>query len=68
MHWVHHSREQPETDSNFASVLSVWDRLFRTLRLRSNPGSLELGLKGYDRSRSRTLRGMLASPFRRMPR
>ena len=68
MHWVHHSREQPETDSNFASVLSVWDRLFRSYRLRTDPRTIELGLKGYDRSRWRTLRGMLASPFRRMPR
>ena len=32
MHWLHHSRWQPETNSNYASVLSVWDRLFGTLR------------------------------------
>lgn len=68
MHWVHHSREQPETDSNFASILSIWDRLFGSFRLRSDPRTIELGLKGYDRTRSRTLRGMLASPFRRMPK
>lgn len=29
MHWVHHSRWQPETDSNYSSVLSVWGRPFR---------------------------------------
>jgi len=67
MHWVHHSRYQPETDSNFASILSVWDRVFGTYRLRSDPRALRLGLDGYDRSRWRTLGGMLASPFRRMP-
>ena len=30
IHWVHHSNWQPETDSNFSSVLSIWDRLFGT--------------------------------------
>jgi sterol desaturase/sphingolipid hydroxylase (fatty acid hydroxylase superfamily) len=67
MHWVHHSRYQPETDSNFASILSVWDRVFGTYRLRSDPHALRLGLDGFDRSRRRTLWGMLASPFRRLP-
>jgi len=67
MHWVHHSRYQPETDSNFASILSVWDRVFGTYRLRSDPRTLNLGLDGYDRNRSSTLWGMLVSPFRRMP-
>jgi len=27
MHWVHHSDYQPETDSNFSSVFSFWDRI-----------------------------------------
>ena len=45
MHWVHHSRWRPETDSNFASVLSIWDRLFGTFRLRDDPTRIELGLE-----------------------
>jgi sterol desaturase/sphingolipid hydroxylase (fatty acid hydroxylase superfamily) len=28
MHWVHHSRIREETNSNYGSVLSVWDRVF----------------------------------------
>lgn len=28
MHKVHHSRWQPETDSNYSSLFSFWDRLF----------------------------------------
>lgn len=67
MHWVHHSRSQPETDSNFASGLSVWDRLFGTFRLRDNPREISLGLEGFDGDRSRTLTGMLASPVGPMP-
>jgi len=65
MHWVHHSRWQPETDSNYASVLSIWDRLFGTFRLRSTPQQINLGLdQDKDERQWRTLRGMLARPFR----
>ena len=27
---VHHSRIRPETDSNYTSLLSIWDRLFKS--------------------------------------
>ncbi len=65
MHWVHHSRWRPETDSNFASVLSVWDRVFRTFRLRDQPWEIELGLDDDQSEREwRTLQGMLVRPFR----
>lgn len=47
MHWVHHSRWPPETDSNFASLLSVWDRIFGTFRLRRDPEAIRLGLDEY---------------------
>lgn len=64
MHWVHHSREQPETDSNFASVLSVWDRCFRTFRLRRDTQQIALGLHDRDGGESwRTLWQMLQSPI-----
>lgn len=65
MHWVHHSEYQPETDSNYSSVFSVWDRLFGSFRLRSNPREITLGLEHLEPKEWRTLRGMLAMPFRR---
>lgn len=37
MHKVHHSRWQPETDSNYSSFLSIWNRVFRSFRLTANP-------------------------------
>lgn len=67
MHWVHHSRYQPETDSNFASVFSCWDRLFGSFRLREDPGSISLGLDGYEPQEWRSVGGMLRSPFRARP-
>jgi len=68
MHWVHHSEYQPETDSNYASVLSIWDRVFRTFRLRQDPDRIQLGLKGYQPRQWRRLDGMLLSPFKMPPR
>lgn len=65
MHVVHHSRHQPETDSNYASLLSVWDRLFRSFRLREHPGEIELGLDHWKEHDWRSLRGLLTAPFRR---
>lgn len=63
MHWVHHSRWQPETDSNYSGVLSVWDRVFGTFRLRRDPRTIEFGLDGFDEGYSGTLVGMIATPF-----
>jgi len=63
MHYVHHSRWQPETDSNYASLLSIWDRLFRSFRLRERPQDIELGLDHWQQHEWRGLGGMLAAPF-----
>ncbi|MDQ3624698.1 MAG: sterol desaturase family protein [Verrucomicrobiota bacterium] len=51
MHKVHHSRLRPETDSNFTAFLSVWDRLFRTFRLRDDPRTIQFGLDEFETAR-----------------
>ncbi|HBJ84012.1 MAG TPA: sterol desaturase family protein [Verrucomicrobiales bacterium] len=68
MHKVHHSRWQPETDSNYASLLSVWDRVFRSFRHSKDPASLRLGLDEFSDARSQTLAGMLTTPLASKPR
>jgi sterol desaturase/sphingolipid hydroxylase (fatty acid hydroxylase superfamily) len=65
MHVVHHSRERAETDSNYSSFLSVWDRMFGSFRLREKPEEIELGLEGWREEEWRGVLGMLAAPFRR---
>lgn len=67
MHYVHHSRWQPETDSNYTSFLSVWDRLFGSFRLREKPAEISLGLDNYEEHEWRRLPGMLAAPFMKSP-
>lgn len=65
MHWVHHSVLRNETNSNYGSVLSVWDRLFGSFRLRTEPSQIELGLSDDSSEDSwRTIVGMLSRPFR----
>jgi len=65
MHWVHHSRYQPETDSNYSSFLSFWDRLFGSFRLRDKPEEIDLGLDDWHEKEWRGLFGMLIKPFRK---
>ncbi len=68
MHKVHHSRWRPETDSNYSSLFSFWDRLFRTFRLRDDPRALRLGLDEFDSPKDHTLFGLLATPIKRVER
>ncbi len=63
MHRVHHSVERPETNSNFTSVLSVWDRMARTFKMRSDTRVITLGLPVFREARFQRLRGFLATPF-----
>jgi len=65
MHRVHHSRVQLETDSNYSSIFSFWDRLARTFRLRENVLAIEFGLLEFDDLKWQTVLGMLRTPFRR---
>ena len=46
MHGIHHSNMLRETDSNYSSILSVWDRLHRTLCLNRPQGDILIGLPG----------------------
>ena len=68
MHKVHHSRIQTETDSNYTSLLSVWDRLFGSFRLRADLSAVRMGLDEWSAPAQQTLGGMLMTPLRpRLP-
>lgn len=65
MHRVHHSRWQPETDSNYSSLFSLWDRLARTFRLNPKPETIRLGLDEFDGEEDQTVRGMMKTPIKK---
>lgn len=48
MHKVHHSRWQPETDSNYSSLFSIWDRIGRSFRSRPDLENIHMGLDEFD--------------------
>jgi sterol desaturase/sphingolipid hydroxylase (fatty acid hydroxylase superfamily) len=68
MHWVHHSRTLPETDSNFAAIFPWWDMLFGTYRIVRRPSSIEFGLDTLPGAEQTTLKGMLMTPVRGVPK
>ena len=68
MHWVHHSRICEETNSNYGSVLSIWDRLFGSYRIRDDTDSIVFGLDEFSDERDQTVMGMLRTPQKRSSR
>ena len=63
LHRVHHSRLRAETDSNYSSVFSFWDRIAKTFRLRRDGQAVNFGLDEYGEENWQTVRGMLITPF-----
>jgi len=63
MHKVHHSRWQPETDSNYSVVLSIWDRMARTFRKSSDVNAIAFGLDQFADERWQTIGGMMKTPL-----
>ena len=65
MHRLHHSDISNETDSNYSSVFSVWDRVFSSFTMRSIEKDFNLGLGGkFKNSEWNRFTGMLVIPFR----
>jgi sterol desaturase/sphingolipid hydroxylase (fatty acid hydroxylase superfamily) len=60
IHWVHHHRCQSDTDSNYATVLSLWDPLFRSRSPRRRTPDLEIGVEGRDEL---PIASLLVAPF-----
>jgi exosortase len=67
VHAVHHSSYQPETDSNYGSVLTVWDRLFGTYLDPSSAQIPRFGLESFRRDQDTELAPALLQPFRYRP-
>lgn len=62
-HKVHHSREREETDSNYANIFTIWDRVFFTATPARRGVDISYGLDGIE-PRDQTAWGLFALPFR----
>lgn len=63
MHGIHHSIAEAETNSNWSSGLTVWDRLHGTLRLDRPQAAVVIGLPAYRRKKELVLPRLIAMPF-----
>lgn len=67
MHRVHHSIVRAESDSNYGSNLSLWDRVFGTYRPRPAAGheGMTIGLPTFRRPSEQRLSQLLLQPLLR---
>jgi sterol desaturase/sphingolipid hydroxylase (fatty acid hydroxylase superfamily) len=63
MHGIHHSIVKEETNSNWSSGLTVWDRLHGTLRLNVPQGEIVIGVPAYREAEEVELPKVLMMPF-----
>ncbi len=61
IHWVHHHAIRRDTDSNYAAILSLWDRLFASRSPTTRTTGMKIGVEGLP---ERPLGALLVAPFR----
>lgn len=49
MHVVHHSEKRSQHDSNYGTIFSIWDRLFKTLLPYPTDKPIRLGIVQYQK-------------------
>ena len=65
IHWVHHHAVHADTNSNYASVLSIWDRLFGSKSATQRTVDMQIGVQGLEDMKFFQL---LLQPFMRVSR
>ena len=60
IHWVHHRRVKADTDSNYGTVFSFWDRLFGTRSATRRTPDMAIGVEGRDEG---PFLGLFVRPF-----
>jgi sterol desaturase/sphingolipid hydroxylase (fatty acid hydroxylase superfamily) len=64
IHWVHHHAIRADTDSNYGTIFSFWDRLFGSRSATERFASMKIGV---ERMRDRPFFRLLTAPFGRQP-
>jgi sterol desaturase/sphingolipid hydroxylase (fatty acid hydroxylase superfamily) len=60
IHWVHHHAVQRDTDSNYGTVLSIWDPLFGSRNRTPRDPDMAIGVEKRD---ERSFNKLLIQPF-----
>jgi sterol desaturase/sphingolipid hydroxylase (fatty acid hydroxylase superfamily) len=61
IHWVHHHAIRKDTDSNYGTLFSFWDRLFRSASPTKRWADMPIGVEGL---RDRPLIRLITMPLR----
>ena len=48
IHWVHHHALRQDTDSNYSTILSLWDGVFRSRSLHKRDVDMKIGVEGLS--------------------
>ncbi|WP_282604811.1 sterol desaturase family protein [Pelagibius sp. Alg239-R121] len=60
IHWVHHHAVRRDTDSNYGTIFSFWDRLFGSSSKTERWSDMPIGV---ERTEERRFLGLLIRPF-----
>lgn len=60
IHWVHHHAIRKDTDSNYGTIFSFWDRVFHTKSKTKRRLDMKIGVEG---KRDKTFLKLLIKPF-----
>ncbi len=65
LHGIHHSVIREETDSNYGTVFTIWDRVHRTLKIGIPQNEIVIGVPSYLNLKDQTLASILLMPFQK---
>jgi len=60
IHWVHHHAIRRDTDSNYGTIFSFWDRIFRTSSITKRTSTMKIGVEG---KKDQAFLKLLLKPF-----
>jgi sterol desaturase/sphingolipid hydroxylase (fatty acid hydroxylase superfamily) len=63
MHGIHHSIVREETDSNFSTIFSFWDRIHKSLKLHIPQDKIIIGVASYRLPKESRFLNSLVIPF-----
>ncbi|MGK2864954.1 MAG: sterol desaturase family protein [Chitinophagaceae bacterium] len=67
IHKVHHDQDQHYTDSNYADIFIIWDRIFGTFKYKPVE-TIKFGLKEFEEDQKQSFWYLIRSPFIKIKR
>jgi sterol desaturase/sphingolipid hydroxylase (fatty acid hydroxylase superfamily) len=67
LHKIHHDKDQYYTDSNFADIFILWDKIFGTFKYKPVE-QINFGLKEFEEGKKQTFWYLMKSPLLKVKR